>query len=163
MPRLLPSGPTQDLSFGTGVMRKGQVVLWKPYPALSLSFQFGTINLGKQHPLRESVMLPPTFARTDSLEQAGHPSERRDNQRSTSAIRIEILQQDTKVALTGRVSNLSVGGCDADAPNTLVQRACEDAPWNQASCRRILFPRSLESWRARRPKRRGKTSRVREF
>ncbi len=94
-------------------------------------------------------MLPPTFAKADSFEQAGHPSEPRDNERSPSAVRIEILQQSTKVGVTGRVSSLSAGRCFAGVPTSLAERASQDAPRNEASCRRILLSRSVQTWRAK--------------
>ncbi len=94
-------------------------------------------------------MLPTNF-RQGGFFREGWPPKRAPRQSAVSlAVPIEILQQSTKVALTGRVSNLSVWGRCADAPDTLAQRACEDAPWNQASCRRILLSRSLKSWRTK--------------
>jgi hypothetical protein len=66
-------------------------------------------------------MLPPTSATADSFKQAGLPSERRDNERSLLAARIEILEQSTNTAITGRLSDLSLGGCYADTLNTLAE------------------------------------------
>jgi hypothetical protein len=57
-------------------------------------------------------------AKADSSAQTGNKSERREGARAPLAARIEILKSGTDAAITGRISDLSLGGCYADAINT---------------------------------------------
>ena len=62
-----------------------------------------------------------TSAKADSFGQTDHPSERRDTARTPLAARIDILEKSTEAAITGRVTDLSLGGCYADTINAFAE------------------------------------------
>jgi hypothetical protein len=71
--------------------------------------------------MREDKMPTLSSAKTDSIGQRDRRSERRLGERIPLAARIEILEKSTNTAITGHVSNLSIGGCYADVLNTFAE------------------------------------------
>ena len=63
----------------------------------------------------------PSLLSADSANQADNKTERRSNKRVPLAEPVEIIDKRTMSAITGRISDLSLGGCYADTINTFLE------------------------------------------